>query len=134
MVIGKLFVMEENFPLNATMLVPSFFCFQAENQIARIEPHTLDPLVNLKTLHVRDNLIRKLDGFPENLNNLHYLNVRKNKINKLRQLRKLQVLPGLRTLVVLDNPICPEEVKSGEGGDEEEDEDMEEEEQLDKFR
>lgn len=62
-------------------------------------------LINLQILHLRDNNLRKLDGFSENLKMLWYLNLRKNYINKFRQFRKLRCLPKLDTIIVTDNPV-----------------------------
>lgn len=59
----------------------------------------------MKILHLRDNNIRKLDGFSEALKDLWYLNLRKNNINKFRQFRKLRCLPKLDTIIVTDNPV-----------------------------
>lgn len=63
-------------------------------------------LTNLKILHLRDNGVRKLDGFSEDLKDLWYLNLRKNNINKFRQFRKLRCLPKLDTLIIIDNPVA----------------------------
>lgn len=63
-------------------------------------------LVSLKVLHLRDNDLRKLDGFSGDLKELWYLNLRKNNVNKFRQFRKLRCLPKLDTIIITDNPVA----------------------------
>lgn len=79
---------------------------QPENKITKINPVDISKLVNLKFLHLRDNQIRKLNGFSSALENLKYLNLRQNKINKFRQFVKLKCLPNLETLIVSGNPVA----------------------------
>lgn len=74
------------------------------NKVMKITPDVCD-LKYLQVLHLRENLIKKLNGFTTGLENLTYLNLRSNKIEKLREFRKLQCLPKLETLIVLENPI-----------------------------
>lgn len=80
------------------------------NKIMKITQHLCD-LKYLQILHLRDNFIRKLNGFTKSLENLTYLNLRSNKIEKMREFRKLQCLPKLETLIILDNPIYKLSVK-----------------------
>jgi len=68
----------------------------------------LEKLINLQTLHVRDNQIETLDGFSEDMSKLTYLNIRGNAIKELPELNKLQVLPLLQKLTLSENP-CQEE-------------------------
>lgn len=66
----------------------------------------MDALAKLRVLHLRDNQIRKLDGFSSKLTSLSYLNLRNNKIAKFKQFTKLSCLPKLDTLIVLQNPVA----------------------------
>lgn len=77
--------------------------FVAQNKISRL--NDLSQLTNLTTLHLRDNNIRKLNGFTQFLTKLTYLNLRSNNIMKLRQFRKLSCLPNLEILVYTGNPM-----------------------------
>lgn len=70
-------------------------------------------LRNLTVLHLRDNQIRKLDGFCA-MEQLNYLNLRNNRVNKRRQFRKLACLGRLETIVVLGNPVKGEIGEKGE--------------------
>ncbi|XP_057665259.1 leucine-rich repeat-containing protein 23-like [Diorhabda carinulata] len=90
--------------------------FMGKNKIIRINSDLVQ-LKKLKYLHLRDNNIRKLTGFSETLENLTYLNLRSNNINKVRQLRKLNCLPKLETLIVLDNPFYKRDMKRKEEED-----------------
>ncbi|KAK4877837.1 hypothetical protein RN001_010343 [Aquatica leii] len=108
-----------NIPCNVEVL------YLAENRINKILSPTLSKLTHLRILHLRDNSIRKLDGFTSSLVNLKYLNLRKNKIVKFRQFRKLQCLPVLETLIVSENPIAGEETAKGEEEPAEEEEEKE---------
>ncbi|CAK6443738.1 unnamed protein product [Pipistrellus nathusii] len=80
--------------------------FLAQNFLKRVEG--LDNLKNLTTLHLRDNQIDSLTGFSEELKALQYLNLRGNMISNLQELTKIQNLPKLRALVLLDNPCTDE--------------------------
>lgn len=80
--------------------------YLAENQIERIEG--LEILVNLKILHLRSNKISNLDGFDSRCVKLSYLNLRNNEIVKLEELKKLNCLPALETLIILENPAVIE--------------------------
>ncbi|KAJ8985723.1 hypothetical protein NQ317_014374 [Molorchus minor] len=102
--------------------------YVAQNDITKINMDCYG-LRNLKILHMRQNNVRKLDGFTEELENLTYLNVRGNKITKIRQFRKLNTLPKLDTLILLENPLygVPEEAVKGEGSPKEEEGEEEEE-------
>lgn len=97
------------------------------NRIIKITSDTCNAK-KLQVLNLRDNYIKKLNGFNSNLENLTYLNLRNNKIEKIRQFRKLDCLPMLETLIVLDNPIykeLPKEpIAEDEEDQEEEDEDI----------
>ncbi|XP_062985034.1 leucine-rich repeat-containing protein 23 [Elgaria multicarinata webbii] len=80
--------------------------YLAQNAITHLEG--LEGLGQLTTLHLRDNQLETLDGFSESLKSLQYLNVRGNAIEQLQELTKLNVLPMLRALVLLDNPCSDE--------------------------
>ncbi|KAK5638721.1 hypothetical protein RI129_013016 [Pyrocoelia pectoralis] len=79
--------------------------YVAENRIRDVKPSSPHTFRNLTTLHLRENYIRKLNGFTSDFINLRYLNLRKNKITKFRQFRKLKCLPKLETLIILGNPF-----------------------------
>ncbi|XP_023013747.2 leucine-rich repeat-containing protein 23 [Leptinotarsa decemlineata] len=96
--------------------------FLGNNNISRINLD-LSKLKNLKYLHLRDNNIRKLSGFTEQLSQLTYLNLRNNKINKIRQFRKLDCLPNLETIIVIENPACRKKDERDEDVEDEEHED-----------
>lgn len=74
------------------------------NKISKINTD-FSMIPNLKVLHLRQNNIKKLSGLDGNLVNLTYLNLRSNNISKMREFKKLEELPKLDTLIVLDNPI-----------------------------
>ncbi|XP_053146799.1 leucine-rich repeat-containing protein 23 isoform X2 [Hemicordylus capensis] len=80
--------------------------YLAQNSITQIEG--LEDLGQLTTIHLRDNQLETLDGFSESLKSLQYLNLRGNAIDQLQEVTKLQVLPMLRALVLLDNPCSDE--------------------------
>ncbi|XP_030764578.1 leucine-rich repeat-containing protein 23-like [Sitophilus oryzae] len=104
--------------------------FAAQNKITRISGLAMSKLTNLTTLHLRDNKIKKLNGFSEYFTKLEYLNVRNNNITKLRQFRKLACLPNLRTLIITGNPVRGKQrfdTVKGEGGAEEDEDDPQEE-------
>ncbi|GJQ82128.1 hypothetical protein Trydic_g11891 [Trypoxylus dichotomus] len=123
---NQMFDVSGTFPLGVENL------YLAENKISRINEHDLGKLTNLKILHLRDNQIRKLNGFASTLVNLKYLNLRQNRINKVRQFRKLQSLPSLETLIVLQNPMSGGDVKEEPAAEDEED-DIDEEERFDEM-
>ncbi|XP_073980923.1 leucine-rich repeat-containing protein 23-like [Rhodnius prolixus] len=77
--------------------------FLSYNNISSIEG--LDGLVNLKWLHLRGNKIKKLTGFNEELSKLYYVNLRDNEIAEEQQLKQLKILPLLRILILIGNPI-----------------------------
>ncbi|KAH0628572.1 hypothetical protein JD844_009912 [Phrynosoma platyrhinos] len=79
---------------------------KAQNSIFYLEG--LEGLGQLTTLHLRDNQLETLDGFSESMKSLQYLNIRGNGIKEIQELSKLQVLPMLRALVLLDNPCSDE--------------------------
>ena len=72
----------------------------------------------LSSILFRDNAIASLDGFPESLKSLAYLNLRsglnvlsladagsrKNNITSVDELLKLTKLPNLRAIVLTENP------------------------------
>lgn len=66
----------------------------------------LTALVNLKRLHLRDNAIDNLDGLSADLKHLEYINLRQNGIATIPEVLKLAVLPALRTVLLLDNPVA----------------------------
>ncbi|KFP74739.1 Leucine-rich repeat-containing protein 23, partial [Acanthisitta chloris] len=80
--------------------------YLAQNTICRLED--LEGLEQLETLHLRDNKIETLDGFFSSMRCLKYLNLRNNGISSFQEVAKLQVLPMLQTLVLLDNPCSDE--------------------------
>ncbi|XP_014739598.1 PREDICTED: leucine-rich repeat-containing protein 23 [Sturnus vulgaris] len=80
--------------------------YLAKNIIYSLEG--LEELEKLETLHLRDNNLEALDGFSDNMKCLQYLNLRNNGIKSFREVEKLQVLPMLQALVLMDNP-CAEE-------------------------
>ena len=77
--------------------------YLAENQIEKLEG--LEILVNLRILHLRSNKISSLDGFDSHCAKLSYLNLRNNEITKISELEKLNCLPALETLIILENPV-----------------------------
>ncbi|KAM6141049.1 leucine-rich repeat-containing protein 23 [Pterocles gutturalis] len=80
--------------------------YLAQNAIWSLEG--LEGLGQLTTLHLRDNQLETLDGFCSSMKCLQYLNLRNNGIRSLQEVAKLQVLPMLQTLVLLDNPCSDE--------------------------
>lgn len=80
--------------------------YLGENQIERLEG--LEILVNLKILHLRSNKISNLSGFDSRCAKLNYLNLRNNEISKISELEKLNCLPALETLIVMENPAIDE--------------------------
>ncbi|NWI66945.1 LRC23 protein, partial [Todus mexicanus] len=80
--------------------------YLAQNAIRSLEG--LDGLGQLTSLHLRDNQIATLDGFSSSMKCLQYLNLRNNGISSLQEVAKLQVLPMLEVLVLLDNPCTDE--------------------------
>ncbi|XP_025020867.1 leucine-rich repeat-containing protein 23 [Python bivittatus] len=80
--------------------------YLAQNAIFHLED--LENLEQLTTLHLRDNMIEVLDGFSNNMKSLQYLNLRGNAVVQIQELEKLQVLPMLRALIMLDNPCSDE--------------------------
>ncbi|XP_010114510.1 PREDICTED: leucine-rich repeat-containing protein 23, partial [Chlamydotis macqueenii] len=80
--------------------------YLAQNAIRSLEG--LEGLGQLTTLHLRDNQLGTLDGFCSSMKCLQYLNLRNNGISNLQEVTKLQVLPMLQALVLLDNPCCDE--------------------------
>ncbi|KAL8202780.1 UNVERIFIED_CONTAM: hypothetical protein K2H54_025244, partial [Gekko kuhli] len=80
--------------------------YLAQNSISHLEG--LEDLTQLTTLHLRDNMLESLDGFSESMKALQYLNLRGNAIAQIEEVAKLQKLPMLRALVLLDNPCSDE--------------------------
>ncbi|NXN31555.1 LRC23 protein, partial [Nycticryphes semicollaris] len=80
--------------------------YLAQNAIQSLEG--LEGLGQLTTLHLRDNKLKTLDGFCSSMKCLQYLNLRNNGISSIQEVGKLQVLPMLQTLVLVDNPCCDE--------------------------
>ncbi|XP_062473828.1 leucine-rich repeat-containing protein 23 [Pezoporus occidentalis] len=80
--------------------------YLAQNTISSLEG--LEGLEQLATLHLRDNQLETLDGFSSSMRCLQYLNLRNNRISSFQEVAKLQVLPMLQAVVLLDNP-CSEE-------------------------
>ncbi|XP_029437570.1 leucine-rich repeat-containing protein 23 [Rhinatrema bivittatum] len=75
--------------------------YLAQNSITKLEG--LEGLIQLRTLHLRDNQLESLDGFSESMKSLQYLNIRGNKIESLVEMQKLSCLKSLRALALLDN-------------------------------
>ncbi|NXU12081.1 LRC23 protein, partial [Pardalotus punctatus] len=80
--------------------------YLAQNTIESLEG--LEESGQLETLHLRDNKLETLDGFSVSMTCLQYLNLRANGIHSIQEVEKLQVLPMLQALVLMDNP-CAEE-------------------------
>ncbi|XP_014108754.1 PREDICTED: leucine-rich repeat-containing protein 23 [Pseudopodoces humilis] len=80
--------------------------YLAKNTICSLEG--LEEFKQLETLHLRDNKLEALDGFSDSMKCLQYLNLRSNGIKSFQEVEKLQVLPMLQALVLIDNP-CTEE-------------------------
>ncbi|XP_047907531.2 leucine-rich repeat-containing protein 23 isoform X1 [Anser cygnoides] len=80
--------------------------YLAQNAIRSLEG--LEALEQLTTLHLRDNQLETLDGFCSSMKCLRYLNLRNNGISTFQEVAKLQVLPMLQALVLLDNPCSDE--------------------------
>ncbi|NXT87682.1 LRC23 protein, partial [Anhinga rufa] len=80
--------------------------YLAQNAIRSLEG--LEGLGQLTKLHLRDNQLETLDGFCSSMKYLQYLNLRNNGISSFQEVAKLQVLPMLQALVLLDNPCCDE--------------------------
>lgn len=80
--------------------------YLAQNSITKIEG--LEGMTQLTTLHLRDNLLEVLDGFSPRMKSLQYLNLRGNGVMQIQEVSKLQMLPMLRALVLLDNPCSDE--------------------------
>ncbi|OXB60478.1 hypothetical protein ASZ78_000769 [Callipepla squamata] len=76
--------------------------YLAQNAIRSLEG--LEALEQLSTLHLRDNELETLDGFSSSMKCLQYLNLRNNGISSFQEVAKLQVLPVLQALVLMDNP------------------------------
>ncbi|NWU02955.1 LRC23 protein, partial [Urocynchramus pylzowi] len=80
--------------------------YLAKNTISSLEG--LEEFEQLETLHLRDNKLEALDGFSDSMKCLQYLNLRSNEIKSFQEVEKLQVLPMLQTLVLMDNPCSQE--------------------------
>ncbi|KAL1516396.1 hypothetical protein ABEB36_000314 [Hypothenemus hampei] len=102
--------------------------FIAENNITKISSLVFSQMSHLTTLYLRDNQIKKLNGFSEFLTELRYLNLRNNSITKLRQFRKLSCLPQLETLIYTGNPVDEKNRLLEISGEKEDEENVEDEE------
>ncbi|NWR41242.1 LRC23 protein, partial [Regulus satrapa] len=80
--------------------------YLAKNTICSLEG--LEEFEQLETLHLRDNKLETLDGFSDSMKCLQYLNLRSNGIKSFQEVEKLQVLPVLQALVLMDNPCAKE--------------------------
>ncbi|KAK4473102.1 hypothetical protein MN116_004289 [Schistosoma mekongi] len=76
----------------------------AENTLRRLEG--ISSLKSLVRLHLRDNRLSKLNEFTENLTSLEYINLRGNQISKFSEVKRLNCLPSLKFLSLIDNPIA----------------------------
>ncbi|KAI3380371.1 hypothetical protein SNEBB_003334 [Seison nebaliae] len=65
----------------------------------------LENLTGLVTFHARKNNLTELHYLGENLTSLIYFNIRENNVEELRDVKRLQRLPKLESLILLDNPI-----------------------------
>lgn len=81
--------------------------YLAQNTLRRLEG--LEVLVNLTTLHLRDNQLEALDGFSEHMRALQYVNIRGNLVADVKEMAKLQCLPMLRALLLMENPCADED-------------------------
>ncbi|EDV23950.1 Leucine-rich repeat-containing protein 23 [Trichoplax sp. H2] len=68
----------------------------------------IDKLVQLRTLHMRDNAIKSLDGFTDNMKHLQYINLRGTNIDDIKEVSKLKCLPLLRAVVLSESPVADE--------------------------
>ncbi|CAH8443434.1 unnamed protein product [Schistosoma margrebowiei] len=75
----------------------------AENLLRRLEG--ISSLKSLVRLHLRDNRLSRLTDFTENLTSLEYINLRGNQISKFSEVKRLNCLPSLKFLSLVDNPI-----------------------------
>eukprot|EP00002_Diphylleia_rotans_P022553 TRINITY_DN4416_c0_g4_i4.p1 TRINITY_DN4416_c0_g4~~TRINITY_DN4416_c0_g4_i4.p1 ORF type:complete len:397 (+),score=87.60 TRINITY_DN4416_c0_g4_i4:119-1309(+) len=78
--------------------------FMAKNELTSLAGTTSFP--SLTCLHLRENKISTLEGLSADLTDLQKLNLRKNEVSVFNEIRKLQVLPKLTDLNLLDNPVC----------------------------
>lgn len=81
--------------------------YLAANRLTKLEG--LEKLVNLETLHVRDNQIDSLDGFSEDMAKLSYVNFRGNAVTTIAEVKKLQELQMIQSLSLSENPCTEEE-------------------------
>lgn len=81
--------------------------FLGANVLKRVEG--LGRCTSLTTLHLRDNQLENLDGFPEELKELQYINMRGNLVTTVREAAKLKGLPFLRALVLSECPVAEED-------------------------
>ncbi|CAH8442768.1 unnamed protein product [Schistosoma haematobium] len=75
----------------------------AENLLRRLEG--ISSLKSLVCLHLRDNRLSRLTDFTENLTSLEYINLRGNQISKFSEVKRLNCLPSLKFLSLVDNPV-----------------------------
>jgi len=80
--------------------------FLAQNLIKKLED--LERLVQLTTLHLRENQLESLEGFSEANAKLQYINLRGNNLTDVKEVNKLKCLPLLRAISLNENP-CSEE-------------------------
>ncbi|OWA52148.1 putative Leucine-rich repeat-containing protein 23 [Hypsibius exemplaris] len=81
--------------------------YLAENDIREVEDLEFCP--NLKHLHLRDNQIIEVTGFSKRNAKLEYVNLRNNLVTFIDDAVGVCVLPKIKTLVMLDNPVQLEE-------------------------
>ncbi len=72
--------------------------YLASNRITQCDG--IQGLVQLTTLHLRNNLVSTLDAFTPSLKALQYINLRGNGVETISEVSKLKSLPLLRALVL----------------------------------
>ncbi|KAG5452865.1 Leucine-rich repeat-containing protein 23 [Clonorchis sinensis] len=71
------------------------------------EESALGELPQLSVLHLRRNKLRDAYGLTEKaVPALQYLNMRENRVRSTDYLDQLSLLSNLRTVILLDNPVC----------------------------
>lgn len=78
--------------------------FIAANLITSLDD--ISELQSLSALHMRDNKLEKLDNITEEMASLQYLNLRGNLVGDYNEVKKMQVLPKLKAIVLLETPLA----------------------------